>query len=167
MANQTLLLSRRIIPQPTITLSSPRSQVPDESIIREQVLSTHNYDGRKFNTSFILSIVENILSVKMGIGEEAGVEKLNQVEELINYEELPSHIITDNFHLRQPMDIQDAACNDLAFSSISKVCFYVPQSVTVIASDPPSVLEVMLRHFRNFSKMTFIGCWIWRSRPRS
>ncbi|XP_019183905.1 PREDICTED: protein SIEVE ELEMENT OCCLUSION B-like isoform X1 [Ipomoea nil] len=99
MANQTLLLSRRIIPQPTITLSSPRSQVPDESIIREQVLSTHNYDGRKFNTNVILSIAENILSVKMGIGEEAGVEKLNQLEELINYENLPSHIRQLSFEI--------------------------------------------------------------------
>nr|GME17810.1 protein SIEVE ELEMENT OCCLUSION B-like [Ipomoea batatas] len=73
-------------------LPSPRTQVLDESIIREQVLSTHNYDGRKFNTNFILSIVENILSAKMGIGEEAGVEKLHQLEELVNYEELPFHI---------------------------------------------------------------------------
>nr|GMC61412.1 protein SIEVE ELEMENT OCCLUSION B-like [Ipomoea batatas] len=92
MANQTLLLSRRIIPHPTMTLPSPRSQVLDESIIREEVLSTHNYDGRTFNTNFILSIVENILSAKMGIGEEVGVEKLHQLEELVNYEELPSHI---------------------------------------------------------------------------
>nr|GLL20380.1 protein SIEVE ELEMENT OCCLUSION B-like [Ipomoea trifida] len=100
MANQTLLLSRRIIPQPTMTLSLPRShQVPDESIIKEHVLSTHNYDGREFNTNFVLSIVENILSVKMGIGEEAGVEKLNQVEELINYEQLPSHIRQLSFEI--------------------------------------------------------------------
>nr|GMC58624.1 protein SIEVE ELEMENT OCCLUSION B-like [Ipomoea batatas] len=76
-----------------MTLSSPRSQVPDESIIKEHVLFTHNYDGRKFNTNFVLSMVENILSAKMGIGEKAGVEKLNQLEEdLINYKELPSHI---------------------------------------------------------------------------
>nr|GME06511.1 protein SIEVE ELEMENT OCCLUSION B-like [Ipomoea batatas]GME09756.1 protein SIEVE ELEMENT OCCLUSION B-like [Ipomoea batatas] len=100
MANQTLLLSRRIIPQPTMVLPSPRSQVLDENMIKEQVLSTHNYDGRKFNTNFILSIVENILSVKMGIGEEAaGVEKLNQVEELINHEELPSHIRQLSFEI--------------------------------------------------------------------
>ncbi|XP_019183908.1 PREDICTED: protein SIEVE ELEMENT OCCLUSION B-like [Ipomoea nil] len=99
MANQTLLLSRRIIPQPTITLSSPRSQAPDESIIKEQVLSIHNYDGRKFNTNFILRIVENILSVKMGIGEEAGVEKLNEVEELINYKQLPSLIRQLSFQI--------------------------------------------------------------------
>ncbi|XP_031108157.1 protein SIEVE ELEMENT OCCLUSION B-like [Ipomoea triloba] len=101
MANQTLLLSRRIIPHPTMILPSPRSQVLDESIIREQVLSTHNYDGRKFNTNFILSIVENILSAKMGIGEEAGVEKLNQLEELINHEELPSHIRQLSFEIEQ------------------------------------------------------------------
>nr|GLL20378.1 protein SIEVE ELEMENT OCCLUSION B-like isoform X2 [Ipomoea trifida] len=88
-----------------MTLQSPRSQlVLDESIIREQVLSTHNYDGRKFNTNFILSIAENILSVKMcygveGIAEEAGVEKLNQLEELINYEELPSHIRQLSFEI--------------------------------------------------------------------
>nr|GLL20377.1 protein SIEVE ELEMENT OCCLUSION B-like [Ipomoea trifida] len=104
MANQTLLLSRRIIPHPTMILPSPRSQVLDESIIKEQVLSTHNYDGRKFNTNFILSIVENILSVKMGIGEEAGVEKLHQLEELINHEELPSHIRQLSF---EGLDISD------------------------------------------------------------
>nr|GLL20379.1 protein SIEVE ELEMENT OCCLUSION B-like isoform X1 [Ipomoea trifida] len=95
MANQTLLLSRRNIPHPTMILPSPRSQVLDEGIIREEVLSTHNYDG----TNFILSMAENILSVKMGIGEEAGVEKLHQLEELVNYEELPSHIRQLSFEI--------------------------------------------------------------------
>nr|GMC58622.1 protein SIEVE ELEMENT OCCLUSION B-like [Ipomoea batatas] len=139
MANQTLLLSRRIIPHPTMTLPSPRSQVLDESIIREEVLSTHNYDGRKFNTNFILSIVENILSAKMGIGEEAGVEKLHQLEELVNYEELPSHIRQLSFELNQKA-VVDCITSVL---QLTKCAIELKQTTPSNYSTPQSIISAL------------------------
>nr|GMD92571.1 protein SIEVE ELEMENT OCCLUSION B-like [Ipomoea batatas] len=46
-------------------LPSLSNQPIDESIIREQVLSTDNHDGRHFNTNFILSDAEKILRLGM------------------------------------------------------------------------------------------------------
>nr|GMD97596.1 protein SIEVE ELEMENT OCCLUSION B-like [Ipomoea batatas] len=94
MAAQTPLVSQRIISQPTMMLTtSLSSQSVDESIIREQVLSTHNYDGREFDTNFILSMAENTLNLETGTAhQKVMVEELNQLEELDTYKELPLHI---------------------------------------------------------------------------
>nr|GLL46653.1 protein SIEVE ELEMENT OCCLUSION B-like [Ipomoea trifida] len=48
-----------------MTLSPLSNRPIDESIIREHVLSTDNYDGRRFNTNFILSDAEKILRLGM------------------------------------------------------------------------------------------------------
>ncbi|XP_019156604.1 PREDICTED: uncharacterized protein LOC109153220 [Ipomoea nil] len=93
MAAQTsVLVSQRRISQPTMMLTSLSSQPVDESIIREQVLSTHNYDGREFNSNAILNMAEKALSLEMGTAQKARVEELNQLEELDSYKQLPLHI---------------------------------------------------------------------------
>ncbi|XP_019156840.1 PREDICTED: uncharacterized protein LOC109153404 isoform X2 [Ipomoea nil] len=100
MAAQTsVLVSQRRISQPTIMLTSLSSQPVDESIIREQVLSTHNYDGREFNTNAILNMAEKALSLEMGTAQKAMVEELTQLEELDNYKQLPLHIKQLSFEI--------------------------------------------------------------------
>ncbi|XP_031108152.1 protein SIEVE ELEMENT OCCLUSION B-like isoform X2 [Ipomoea triloba] len=159
MANQTLLLSRRIIPQPTMVLPSPRSQVLDESIIKEQVLSTHNYDGRKFNTNFILSIVENILSVKMGIGEEAGVEKLNQVEELINYEQLPTHIRQLSFEIASA-GLKSSANNEhsTTINVLRMLCSYCWEDKMVLMLSAFSITLAMPHKLEQLKQKAIVDC---------
>ncbi|XP_019160557.1 PREDICTED: uncharacterized protein LOC109157125 [Ipomoea nil] len=100
MAAQTsVLVSQRRISQPTMMLTSLSSQPVDESIIREQVLSTHNYDGREFNTNAILNMAEKALSLEMGTAQKATVEELNQLQELDTYKELPLHIKQLSFEI--------------------------------------------------------------------
>nr|GMD98601.1 protein SIEVE ELEMENT OCCLUSION B-like [Ipomoea batatas] len=99
MAAQTPLVSQRIISQPTMMLTSLSSQSVDESIIREQVLSTHNYDGREFDTNFILSMAEKTINLETGTAQKVMVEELNQLEELDTYKELSLHIRQLSFEI--------------------------------------------------------------------
>ncbi|XP_019156599.1 PREDICTED: uncharacterized protein LOC109153217 [Ipomoea nil] len=101
MAAQTsVLVSQRRISQPTMMLTSLSSQPVDESIIREQVLSTHNYDGKEFNTNAILNMAEKALSLEMGTAQKAMVEELNdELEELDSYKQLPLHIKQLSFEI--------------------------------------------------------------------
>ncbi|XP_019156841.1 PREDICTED: uncharacterized protein LOC109153406 [Ipomoea nil] len=100
MAAQTsVLVSQRRISQPTMMLTSLSSQPVDESIIREQVLSIHNYDGREFNTNSILSMAEKALSLEMGTAQKAMVEELKELEELDSYKQLPLHIKQLSFEI--------------------------------------------------------------------
>nr|GMD19191.1 protein SIEVE ELEMENT OCCLUSION B-like [Ipomoea batatas] len=100
MAAQTPLVSQRIISQPTMMLTtSLSSQSVDESIIREQVLSTHNPDGREFDTNFILSMAEKTINLQTGTAQKVMVEELNQLEELDTYKELSLHIRQLSFEI--------------------------------------------------------------------
>nr|GLL49104.1 uncharacterized protein LOC109153404 isoform X2 [Ipomoea trifida] len=73
--------------------TSLSTQSVDESIIREQVLSTHNPDGREFDTNFILSMAEKTINLETGTAhQKVMVEELNQLEELDTYKELLLHI---------------------------------------------------------------------------
>ncbi|XP_031123780.1 uncharacterized protein LOC116026597 isoform X2 [Ipomoea triloba] len=102
MAAQTPLVSQRIIiSQPTMMLTtSLSSQSVDESIIREQVLSTHNPDGREFDTNFILSMAEKTINLETGTAhQKVMVKELNQLEELDIYKELSLHIRQLSFEI--------------------------------------------------------------------
>ncbi|XP_019154002.1 PREDICTED: uncharacterized protein LOC109150526 [Ipomoea nil] len=109
-----------------MTLSSLRSQPIDESIIREQVLSTDNHDGRHFNTNFILSDAEKILRLGMGTTEEVMVEKLNQVVELNNiYEQLPYHIRQVSIEIVSGLNAKTAIQqHSTILGVLRKLCWY-------------------------------------------
>ncbi|XP_031125683.1 protein SIEVE ELEMENT OCCLUSION B-like [Ipomoea triloba] len=80
-------------------LTSLSTQSVDESIIREQVLSTHNYDGREFNTNFILNMAKNTLNLGTGTAQKVMVKELNQLEELDTYQDLPLHFRQLSFEI--------------------------------------------------------------------
>nr|GLL47201.1 uncharacterized protein LOC109150526 [Ipomoea trifida] len=115
-----------IISQPTMTLSTQSNQSIDESVIREQVLSTDNHDGRHFNTNFILSDVEKILRLGMGTTEEVMVEKLNQVVELNNiYEQLSYHIRQVSIEIVSGLNAKSAnQQHSTTIGVLRKLCWY-------------------------------------------
>ncbi|XP_031091252.1 protein SIEVE ELEMENT OCCLUSION B-like [Ipomoea triloba] len=109
-----------------MTLSSLSKQPIDESIIREQVLSTDNHDGRHFNTNFILSDAEKILRLGMGTTEEVLVEKLNQVVELDNiYEQLSYHIRQVSIEIVSGLNAKMAnQQHSTTIGILRKLCWY-------------------------------------------
>ncbi|XP_019154000.1 PREDICTED: protein SIEVE ELEMENT OCCLUSION B-like isoform X2 [Ipomoea nil] len=110
-----------------MTLPSLSSQPIDESsILREQVLSTDNHDGRHFNTNFILSDAEKILRLGMGTTEEVTVEKLNQVVELNNiYEQLSYHIRQVSIEIVSDLNAKTAnQQHSTTIGVLRKLCWY-------------------------------------------
>nr|GMC49895.1 protein SIEVE ELEMENT OCCLUSION B-like [Ipomoea batatas] len=118
-----------------MTLSSLSNRPIDESIIREHVLATDNYDGRHFNTNFILSDAEKILHLGMGTTKEVMAEKLNQVVELNNiYEQLSYHIRQVSIEIASGLNAKTAANqqHSTTIGVLRKLCWYSWEDKMVI-----------------------------------